>query len=167
MLTAEVAARFRFEPRIAMLSFSNFGSVNHRLVKLVQDATRRVRERAPRLVVDGEMQADTAVTPDVANKHFPFSVIKGDANVLVFPDLTSGNIAYKLLHRLGGAEYVGPILAGMRKPAHILHQASEVADVINVTALAVADAQELERIEAGGASTLDVFSAASERGRQP
>jgi malate dehydrogenase (oxaloacetate-decarboxylating)(NADP+) len=167
MLTAEVAARFRFEPRIAMLSFSNFGSVNHRLVKLVQDATRRVRERAPRLVVDGEMQADTAVTPDVANKHFPFSVIKGDANVLVFPDLTSGNIAYKLLHRLGGAEYVGPILAGMRKPAHILHQASEVADVINVTALAVADAQELQRIEAGGASTLDVFSAAPESGRQP
>jgi malate dehydrogenase (oxaloacetate-decarboxylating)(NADP+) len=166
MLTAEVAARFRFEPRIAMLSFSNFGSVNHPLVKLVQDATRRVRERAPRLVVDGEMQADTAVTPDVANKHFPFSVIKGDANVLVFPDLTSGNIAYKLLHRLGGAEYVGPILAGMRKPAHILHQASEVADVINVTALAVADAQELERVEAGGASTLDVFSAAPQRGRQ-
>jgi malate dehydrogenase (oxaloacetate-decarboxylating)(NADP+) len=145
ILAAEVAARFGFEPRVAMLSFSNFGSVDHRLVSLVQDATRLLRERAPGLLVEGEMQADTAVTPSVAVTHFPFSAVKGDANVLVFPDLTSGNIAYKLLHRLGGAEVVGPILVGTRKPAHILHQTSDVRDILNLTAIAVADAQELSR----------------------
>jgi malate dehydrogenase (oxaloacetate-decarboxylating)(NADP+) len=91
------------------------------------------------------MQADTAVTPDLARTHFPFSAIQGDANVLVFPDLTSSNIAYKLLHRLGGAEVVGPILVGMRKPVHVLHQSSEVADIVNLTAIAVADAQESDR----------------------
>jgi malate dehydrogenase (oxaloacetate-decarboxylating)(NADP+) len=141
ILAADLARRFNVQPRVAMLSFSNFGSVRHRLVDLVQEATRIVRERAPGLIVDGEMQADTAVAPEVAQKHFPISAIQGDANVLVFPDLTSGNIAYKILHRLGGAEVVGPILVGMRKPVHILHQASEVADIVNLTALAVADAQ--------------------------
>jgi malate dehydrogenase (oxaloacetate-decarboxylating)(NADP+) len=145
ILAAEVAARFGFEPRVAMLSFSNFGSVDHRLVSLVQAATRLLRERAPDLLVEGELQADTAVTPSIAATHFPFSAIQGDANVLVFPDLTSGNIAYKLLHRLGGAEVVGPILVGTRKPAHILHQASDVRDIVNLTAIAVADAQELSR----------------------
>ena len=145
ILAAEAASRFGFKPRVAMLSFSNFGSVDHRLVKLVQEARTVLRERAPGLVVEGEMQADTAVTPSVAATHFPFSEIKGDANVLVFPDLTSANIAYKLLHRLGGAEIVGPILVGMRKPVHILHQASEVRDIVNLTAIAVADAQQLSR----------------------
>jgi len=145
MLAAEAAARFGFVPKVAMLSFSNFGSVNHRLVRLVQEATALLRDRAPGLVVEGEMQADTAVTPSVAATHFPFSAIKGDANVLIFPDLTSANIAYKLLHRLGGAEVVGPILVGARKPVHILHQASEVQDIVNLTAIAVADAQELSR----------------------
>jgi len=145
ILAAEAASRFGFKPRVAMLSFSNFGSVDHRLVKLVQEARTLLRERAPGLVVEGEMQADTAVTPSVAATHFPFSEIKGDANVLVFPDLTSANIAYKLLHRLGGAEIVGPILVGMRKPVHILHQASEVRDIVNLTAIAVADAQQLSR----------------------
>jgi malate dehydrogenase (oxaloacetate-decarboxylating)(NADP+) len=150
ILAAEAAARFGFTPRVAMLSFSNFGSVDHALVRLVQEATRRLHERAPGLVVEGEMQADTAVTPSVAATHFPFSEIKGDANVLVFPDLTSANIAYKLLHRLGGAEVVGPILVGTRKPAHILHQASEVRDIVNLTAIAVADAQELSRGASAG-----------------
>ena len=144
-LASEVAARFGFTPRVAMLSFSNFGSVEHRLVRLVQEATKLLKERAPGLVVEGEMQADTAVTPSVAATHFPFSAIQGDANVLVFPDLTSANIAYKLLHRLGGAEVVGPILVGTRKPAHILHQASEVRDIVNLTAIAVADAQAESR----------------------
>jgi malate dehydrogenase (oxaloacetate-decarboxylating)(NADP+) len=155
ILAAETASRFGFTPRVAMLSFSNFGSVDHRLVTLVREATRRLRERAPGLVVEGEMQADTAVTPTVAATHFPFSEIKGDANVLVFPDLTSGNIAYKLLHRLGGAEVVGPILVGTRKPAHILHQASEVRDIVNLTAIAVADAQELSRCESVGVRGID------------
>ena len=157
ILAAEAAARFGITPRVAMLSFSNFGSVDHRLVKLVQEATRLLRVRAPGLIVDGEMQADTAVTPSVAATHFPFSEIKGDANVLVFPDLTSGNIAYKLLHRLGGAEVVGPILVGARKPVHILHQASEVRDIVNLTAIAVADAQELSR-PPGGIKNVDPWA---------
>jgi len=143
ILTAEVARRFQIEPRIAMLSFSNFGSVQHRLVSLVQEATRLVRLRAPGLVVDGEMQADTAVHAELAREHFPFSGIQGDANVLVFPDLTSANTAYKLLHRLGGAEVIGPILVGMRQPVNVLHQSSGLQDIVNLTALAVADAQEI------------------------
>jgi len=143
-LAAGTARRFNVQPKVAMLSFSNFGSVRHRLVGLVQEATRLVRRRHPDLVVDGEMQADTAIAAEMALGHFPFSAIKGDANVLVFPDLTSGNIAYKLLHRLGGAEVVGPILVGMRRPVHALHQSNDVADIINLTALAVAEAQEIE-----------------------
>jgi malate dehydrogenase (oxaloacetate-decarboxylating)(NADP+) len=143
ILTSEVARRFQVEPRVAMLSFSNFGSVQHRLVRLVQDAVARLKERAPDLPVDGEMQADTAVCPDLARELFPFSRIQGDANVLIFPDLTSSNIAYKLLHRLGGAELIGPILVGMKQPVNVLHQGSELQDVVNLAALAVVDAQEL------------------------
>ena len=153
ILAAEAARRFGLEPRVAMLSFSNFGSVDHRLVRLVQDATRLVRERVPDLVIDGEMQADTAVTPSVATSHFPFSAVQGDANVLILPDLTSANIAYKLLYRLGGADVVGPILVGTRKPAHVLHQASDVRDVVHLTAISVADAQELARRAAARSST--------------
>jgi malate dehydrogenase (oxaloacetate-decarboxylating)(NADP+) len=133
------------EPRVAMLSFSNFGSVAHRLVDLVREAARLVRQRAPDLIVDGEMQADTAVTPELAREQFPFSAIQGDANVLIFPDLTSGNIAYKLLRRLGGAETIGPILVGMRQPVHAVHPSSEVADIVHVTAIAAADALEARR----------------------
>jgi malate dehydrogenase (oxaloacetate-decarboxylating)(NADP+) len=144
ILTSEVARRFDIEPRVAMLSFSNFGSVPHRLPRLVAEATRRVRARAPSLLIDGEMQADTAVAPEFAAEHFPFSGIKGDANVLIFPDLASSNIAYKLLHRLGGAEVIGPILYGMKKPVHVMHQSSEVSDIVNVATIAVADAQELD-----------------------
>ncbi len=143
ILTAEVARRFRIEPRVAMLSFSNFGSVHHPLVELVQKATEIVRQKAPDLVVEGEMQADTAVTPDLAQEHFPFSRIQGDANVLVFPDLTSANTAYKLLVRLGGAQVIGPILVGMRQPVNVLHQSLELSDIVNIAALTVADAQEI------------------------
>jgi len=144
ILTSQLARRFNVTPRVAMLSFSNFGSVNHRLVRLVQEATRKVREREPDLVVDGEMQADTAVDPALARSQFPFSAIQGDANILVFPDLTSSNIAYKLLRKLGGAESIGPVLMGMNLPVHGLHQSSEVVDIVNLTAIAVADAQDLE-----------------------
>jgi malate dehydrogenase (oxaloacetate-decarboxylating)(NADP+) len=148
LLAAEVARRFNVEPRVAMLSFSNFGSVDHPLVRLVQAATAKIHRLSPGLIVDGEMQADTAVWPDLATAHFPFSAIQGDANVLVFPDLTSGNIAYKLLKHLGGAEVIGPILVGMARPVHVLHQSSEVSDIVHLTALAVADAQEMQE-EAG------------------
>ena len=140
VLAAGFARRMNVEPRVAMLSFSNFGSVAHRRVDLVREATRLVRLRAPDLVVDGEMQADTAVAPDLAREQFPFSAIKGDANVLIFPDLTSGNIAYKLLLRLGGAEAIGPMLVGMRRPVHAVHPSSEVADIVHVASIAAADA---------------------------
>ncbi|OGC79392.1 MAG: hypothetical protein A2145_02735 [candidate division Zixibacteria bacterium RBG_16_40_9] len=130
-----------------MLSFSNFGSAKHPLVDLVQKAAEIVKRKAPGLVIEGEMQVETAVVPEVAGEHFPFSKIQGDANVLIFPDLQSGNIAYKLIQRLGGAEVFGPILTGMDKPVHVLHQASDENDIINITAIAVVDAQRQQSLE--------------------
>jgi malate dehydrogenase (oxaloacetate-decarboxylating)(NADP+) len=91
------------------------------------------------------MQADTAISPEMAREHFPFSAIQGDANVLIFPDLTSSNIAYKLLRGLGGAEVVGPILVGLSRPVHVLHPSNDVSDIVNLTALAVTEAQERAR----------------------
>lgn len=141
---ADLARRFDIEPRIAMLSFSNFGSSRHPFAQKVAEATKIVKERAPELIIDGEMNADAAVVPEILKENYPFSSLDGEANVLIFPDLTSGNIAYKLLQRLGGAEAVGPILMGMRKPVHLLQIGSaEVKDVVNMTAIAVVDAQEL------------------------
>jgi malate dehydrogenase (oxaloacetate-decarboxylating)(NADP+) len=145
ILTAEVARKFNLEPKVAMLSFSNFGSVKHPLVEMVKKATQIVRQRVPNLLIDGEMQVETAVDPEIAEELFPFSQIKGDANVLIFPDLQSGNIAYKLMQRLGGAETIGPILTGMAKPVHVLHQSCDENDIINITALAVMDAQIRDR----------------------
>ncbi|MBI2821919.1 MAG: phosphate acetyltransferase [Acidobacteria bacterium] len=143
--SAEVARRFQIEPRVAMLSFSNFGSARHSLVDKVREATAIVKRRAPDLMVDGEMQADTAVIPELIDEHYPFSTLKGGANVLIFPDLESANVAYKLLHRLGGAEAIGPILMGMRKSVHVLQHGFEVKDIVNMTAIAVVDAQEMEK----------------------
>jgi malate dehydrogenase (oxaloacetate-decarboxylating)(NADP+) len=144
IMAAEVAHRFNQVPRVAMLSFSNFGSVKHPFVEKVTRATRLVRERAPGLMVDGEMQADTAVVEELIDELFPFSTLEGGANVLIFPDLQSANVAYKLVQRLGGAEAVGPILMGMRKPVHILQQGCSTRDVVNMAAIAVIDAQEAE-----------------------
>jgi malate dehydrogenase (oxaloacetate-decarboxylating)(NADP+) len=145
ILTAEVARRFNVEPRVAMLSFSNFGSVRHPLVDKVSEATRLIKEKAPDLMVDGEMQADTAVFHDLIEKHYSFSSLTKPANVLIFPDLQSANIAYKLLQRLGGAEAIGPILVGMKKPVHVLQHGFEAKDIVNMAAIAVVDAQELGR----------------------
>ncbi len=100
--------------------------------------------RQPDLIIDGEMQADTAVNSRLVTEHYPFSEIKGDANILIFPDLQSGNIAYKLLHELGGAEAIGPILLGMNKPIHILQKGCQVNTIVNMSAMAVLDAQELD-----------------------
>ncbi|MEZ5332338.1 MAG: NADP-dependent malic enzyme [Thermoanaerobaculia bacterium] len=144
ILAAEVARRFHVEPRIAMLSFSNFGSVRHPLADKVRRAVEIVHRKAPDLVVDGEMQADTAVTPELFQELFPFSTLGGGANVLVFPELQSANVAYKLLQRLGGAEAIGPILVGMRRPVHVLQHGQEVKDIVNMAAIAVVDAQEQE-----------------------
>ncbi|HKO17205.1 MAG TPA: NADP-dependent malic enzyme [Gemmatimonadaceae bacterium] len=129
------------EPRIAMLSFSNFGSVRHPEAEKVARAVQLLRQRDPSLVVDGEMQADTALEPDEHQRDYPFSALKGQANVLIFPNLSAGNIAYKLLDHLGGATAIGPILVGMSRPVHVLERGADVQDIINMTAVAVVDAQ--------------------------
>jgi malate dehydrogenase (oxaloacetate-decarboxylating)(NADP+) len=139
---AETARRFGQEPRVALLSFSNFGSTRHPLAEKVARAVALVRQRAPELMVDGEMQADTALSPEIIERDYPFSTLKGGANVLVFPNLEAGNVAYKLLARIAGAEAMGPILTGMSHPVHVLQRGAEVNDIVNIAAIAVVDAQE-------------------------
>lgn len=129
-------------PRVAMLSFSNFGSVKHPAAQKVADAVRILRQLAPELELDGEMQADTAFDPQILAERYPFSALKSPANVLIFPNLSSGNIAYKLLTRLGGATAIGPILVGMQRPVHVLEQGADVEQIVNMAAVAVIDAQE-------------------------
>jgi malate dehydrogenase (oxaloacetate-decarboxylating)(NADP+) len=145
IMAAEKALRFNQSPRVAMLSFSNFGSTRHALSDKVRRAVEMARQRAPGLVIDGEMQADTAVVPQILEETYPFSALKGGANVLIFPNLESGNIAYKLLHRVGGCELIGPLLTGLSKPVHVLQRGSEVNDIVHVAAVAVVDAQEIGR----------------------
>ena len=153
---------FGLEPKIAMLSFSNFGSVDHPEARRIAQAVALVRQRDPSLTVDGEMQADTAVDGVTLAETFPFSVLKEPANVLIFPNLSAGNIAYKLLHHLGGATAIGPILVGMAQPVHILEMGAEVQDIVNMAAVAVMDAQErsrpLDRREFGPPSGARAFS---------
>jgi malate dehydrogenase (oxaloacetate-decarboxylating)(NADP+) len=129
-------------PRVAMLSFSNFGSVRGEESARVARAVELLRQRDPGLMVDGEMQADTAVDAATLTESFPFSSLKEPANVLIFPNLSAGNIAYKLLHHLGGATAIGPILVGMAKPVHVLEQGADVQDIVNMAAVAVMDAQD-------------------------
>jgi malate dehydrogenase (oxaloacetate-decarboxylating)(NADP+) len=143
--TSRIVRMLGIEPRIAMLSFSNFGSVRHPKAQKVADAVRILRERAPALIVDGEMQADTAVDEHLLTTTYPFSTLKSPANVLIFPDLSAGNIAYKLLNHLGGGTAIGPILVGMDRPVHVLEQGAEVQDIVNMAAVAVMDAQEREK----------------------
>jgi malate dehydrogenase (oxaloacetate-decarboxylating)(NADP+) len=142
VLTAATAKRFNLEPRVAMVSFSNFGSTKHPEAEKVRDAVRILKERRPDLIVEGEMQADTAVVPEVAQSDYPWSAIQGDANVLVFANLDAANAAYKLLWRVGGAEVIGPILQGLSKPVHVLQRGVDVNDIVNMAAIAVIDAQE-------------------------
>ena len=144
ILAAEKVRSFDIEPRIAMLSFSNFGSTKHPSAEKMARAAELVKRRAPELMVDGEMMADTAVTPEILESLYPFSTLKGSANLLVCPNLESANIAYKLLAKLGGAEAYGPLLLGIRKPVYLLIPGNEVADIVNLTAMAVRDAQENE-----------------------
>ena len=140
-LAADAACRFDIQPRIAMLSFSNFGSTRHPFAVKVRRAVEIVRECRPDLLVDGEMMADTAVVPELIEELYPFSQVQ-DANVLIFPDLEAANVAYKLLQRLGDAEAIGPVLLGMGKPVHVLQRGDEVRNIVNITAMAVVDAQE-------------------------
>ena len=142
-LTVEFVRRFGIVPRVALLSFSNFGSNSHPAARKVRRAVELVAARDPQLEVDGEMQADTALVESLLQENYSWSRLKGPANVLIFPELQSANIAYKLIWRLAGAEAIGPILLGMGKPVHVLQAGVEVADIVNLTALCVVDAQEL------------------------
>lgn len=139
---SKVAQRFNIEPRIAMLSFSNFGSARAPQSIKVAKATDILKKKVPDLIVEGEMQADTALMPDYMKKRYPFSQLQKTANVLIFPDLNSGNIAYKLAQRLGGLEAIGPILMGLSKPVHVLHPTLDVDEIVNMAAIAVVEAQE-------------------------
>jgi malate dehydrogenase (oxaloacetate-decarboxylating)(NADP+) len=141
-LTVEFVRRFGIVPRVAMLSFSNFGSNRHPAARKVRRAVELVRRQAPELEIDGEMQADTAVVDALLHDNYAWSNLKGSANVLIFPELQSANIAYKLIWRLANAEAIGPILLGLGKPVHVLQAGVEVADIVNLTALCVVDAQE-------------------------
>jgi malate dehydrogenase (oxaloacetate-decarboxylating)(NADP+) len=138
-LAADFARQLGLEPRVALLSFSNFGSTPHPLSAKVSRAVDLIKQRCPDFAVEGEMQADTAVVPEIAEERYPFSQVK-DANVLVFPSLEAANIAYKLLARLGNAQAIGPILLGIGAPVHVLQTGDEVRDIVNIAAVAVMDA---------------------------
>jgi len=141
--TAELAREFNVDPRAAMLSYSNFGSVDNEGTRKPREAARALRaDPAVDFPVDGEMQADTAVVEDILQGTYEFSDLEAPANVLVFPNLEAGNIGYKLLQRLGGAEAIGPMLVGMDKPVHVLQRGDEVKDIVNLAGVAVVDAQE-------------------------
>jgi phosphate acetyltransferase len=125
------------EPKVAMLSFSTKGSAEHEMVDKIREATKIVKQLRPDLKIDGELQADSAIIPNVAKKKCPDCVICGDANVLIFPDLNSGNIAYKLVQRIAKAEAIGPIIQGLAKPANDLSRGCSVDDIVNVVAIAM------------------------------
>lgn len=144
---AEVAEYFHIEPRIAMLSFSNFTG-KHSSPQKMKQAAEIVKDRFPHLLVDGEMQADTAVNPGIMAEIFPFSEIRKGANILIFPNLDSSNIAYKLIQQLSNAEALGPFLMGVRKPAHILQRTCSVNDIVNTTALTALHVQARREMKA-------------------
>ncbi len=140
--TADTVKQLDIEPRVAMLSFSNFGSTRDPRAEKVALATQIVKKRRPDIVIDGEMQADTAVVDEILNGVYEFNTLKKSANVLIFPSLEAGNIAFKLMARLGGARAIGPILMGTSEAIHVLQRNCDVEDIVNTTALAVIDAQE-------------------------
>ena len=143
ILCANQVRGFDLEPRIAMVSFSNFGSAHAPEAEKMRHAVELVHERAPGLMIDGEMQADTAMSPEMLEESFPFSLLKGGANILIFPCLNSSNAGYKLAQKFSGGETIGPILLGMNKPIHIMQYGGfNETDVVNMTAFAVVDAQD-------------------------
>ncbi len=142
VLTARAVQNFNIQPRIALLSYSNFGSSRGREAGIVAEAVAMLHERYPGMVVDGEMQANFAFNTELLKENYPFcELVNGRANTLIFPNLSAGNIAYKLLQSLGFAEAIGPILLGLGKPVHILQLGSSVSEIVNMVTIAVVDAQ--------------------------
>lgn len=143
-MAVEKAKQLGLEPKVAFLSYSNFGTNDEEEVKKVQKAVQIAKELCPDVPIEGEMQVDVAVEPDIAKEQFPWSAIQGDANVLIFPDLESANIGYKLVWRLAKAEAIGPILMGINKPVHVLQRGVDVTDILNMMAICVNDAIDQE-----------------------
>jgi malate dehydrogenase (oxaloacetate-decarboxylating)(NADP+) len=142
LLVAKEVRNFNIIPRIAMLSYSNFGSSNSPEAKLVADARRLVKKAMPSLIVDGEMQASLAFNCELLKENYPFSeLVDKDVNTLIFPNLSAGNVAYNLLKEVGDADAIGPILLGLKKPVHILQLGSSVRNIVNMATIAVVDAQ--------------------------
>ncbi len=138
--TAETAKRFGIKPKVALLSFSTKGSAKHPKLDKIREALNMIKYKCPRLVIDGELQVDAALVPEVAKKKCPKSPIKGDANILIFPDLESANIAYKLVERLAKAKAIGPLLQGLNKPVNDLSRGCNYNDIVNVTAFTSCEA---------------------------
>jgi malate dehydrogenase (oxaloacetate-decarboxylating)(NADP+) len=147
LMAASELDRLQIVPRIALLSFSNFGSVRSRETEKVAEAVRLVRQERPYLVVDGPVQADVALDLDALREHFPFTELKGRPNLLIFPNLDAGNIALKLLEKFSATHSYGPIMMGMAKPVHLVVRGSDVSTIVNLTAIACVDAQTVARRE--------------------
>ena len=142
LLTAKAVQQFNIQPRIALLSFSNFGSSIDPNATKVRDAVEKLQSKFPGMLVDGEMQANFALNKQLLEDNYPFSeLINGDVNTFIFPNLDSGNIAYKLIQEMGSAEAIGPVLLGMNKPYHVLQLGSSVREIVNMITIAVVDAQ--------------------------
>jgi len=142
LLTAKEVRQFNIEPRVALLSYSNFGSSHTPEAIMVRNALEIIKKRDPSLIVDGEIQASMAFNKDTLRESYPFSsLVDGEVNTLIFPNLSSGNIAYNLLMEVGGFEVIGPILMGLKKPVHILQLGSSVRQICSMVAMAVMDAQ--------------------------
>ncbi len=152
IMSAEFAESMNISPRVGLLSFSNFGSSRHPSARMVRQARDLVKVRCPELQIEGEMQADTAVVSSILKENYPFSELESAANVLVFPDMQSGNIAFKLLQHLGGARVVGPIILGLKAPAYVLQRHANVDEIFNMITVAVAQA-ELGRHKEGNSRT--------------
>jgi malate dehydrogenase (oxaloacetate-decarboxylating)(NADP+) len=142
VLTANTVAQYNIKPRIAMLSYSNFGSSEGEVPSKVAKAVQLLHKNYPGLIVDGDVQANFAVNNSLLKEQFPFStLVDKDVNTFIFPNLAAGNIAYKLMQELGGAEAIGPVLMGLNKPVHVLQLGSSVREIVNMVIISVVDAQ--------------------------